>query len=807
MLRTVLALAAAALALAAAPASAPAAVELTQSPLETSLLQELNKIRTSHGLRPLVASPALSRAADAHAVSMGRLGYFSHTSADGTSFDRRIARFYSKTLVPLVDGRREPALLVRPHLVGRGSRDVAREPGPPAQHPRASLEVDRDRRGLRPARRGSVRGRGRHAPRHRLRRPLLGRALPALRRHAYAVGMAVLIASSLRKELSGEPLFDGVSFKVERRDRLALAGPNGAGKTTLLRALIGETELHGGELAWEKGARVALHDQRPPRESSPHLREYALSGAGDLIEAEQELRRLEDAMAAGDHEPATLRRYGEAQAGSSTRAATRGAIARSRVLRGLGFADADLDRGLDTFSGGELTRASLARALAGGPDLLLLDEPTNHLDMASIEWLEQELSTIDAAVILVAHDRWFLESVSTSVLELEGGRSIFFPGQWHVWRQEKAARLLNQAKWAERQAEDIARLERFVARFRYGTKSRQAQAKLKQIERIEKVRVEAPRGGRRTLGFEFLKPARSGRMVLEAEGFDLAAGTKPLLDGRRPRARARRARGADRAERIGQDDAARGDRAGTPRPDRARREARVLLAARGRARRARERAGVRDGRDRTAAAAGAGAARAVPVLGLGRAREAGRRAVRRRAAAARAGARRGVRRELPRARRADEPSRPREPRVTRGRARGVPRHACCSSRTTVPSSTPWPSGSSRSRTARCAPTRAAGPTTCGSARARTRRLRRHPKRKSRPPKAKPAPVRAKPPPPSELQRIEASIEEREAELAELERKLAEDWGDAAAVAAHRAVRDELKGLLARWEELFDAAQA
>ncbi len=342
--------------------------------------------------------------------------------------------------------------------------------------------------------------------------------------------MAVLIASALRKELSGDPLFDSVSFKVERGDRLALAGPNGAGKTTLLRALIGETELAGGELAWEKGARVALHDQRPPRDAGFSLREYALSGAADLAEAERELRRLEEAMASGDHTPETLRRYGETQARLEHGGGYDWRDRATAVLRGLGFADADFDRALDTFSGGELTRASLARALAGSPDLLLLDEPTNHLDMASIEWLEQELSTIDAAVILVAHDRWFLESVATSVLELEDGRSTFFPGKWHVWRQEKAARLVNQAKWAERQAEDIARLERFVARFRFGTKSRQAQAKLKQIARIEAVRVEAPRGERRTLGFEFLKPARSGRTVIEAEGFDLAAGTKPLLD-------------------------------------------------------------------------------------------------------------------------------------------------------------------------------------------------------------------------------------------------------------------------------------
>ncbi len=343
--------------------------------------------------------------------------------------------------------------------------------------------------------------------------------------------MAVLIASNLRKELSGDPLFDGVSFKVERSDRLALAGPNGAGKTTLLRALTGETELAGGELAWEKGARIALHDQRPPRQSGLTLREYALSGAADLVEAERELRRLEEAMATGDHAPETLRRYGETQARLEHAGGYAWRDRAAAVLRGLGFADASLDRRLDTFSGGELTRASLARALAGQPDLLLLDEPTNHLDMASIEWLEQELTTLDAAVILVAHDRWFLESVGTAVLELEGGKSIYFPGKWHVWRQEKAARLALQAKFSERQAEDIERLERFVARFRYGTKSRQAQSRLKQLERIEKVRVEAPGAGRRTLGFEFLKPARSGRTVVEAEGVDLAAGDKQLLTG------------------------------------------------------------------------------------------------------------------------------------------------------------------------------------------------------------------------------------------------------------------------------------
>ena len=112
--------------------------------------------------------------------------------------------------------------------------------------------------------------------------------------------MAVLIASNLRKELNGDPLFDGVSFKVERRDRVALSGPNGAGKTTLLRALVGDTSLQGGELAFQKGTRIALHDQRPPLERGLTLREYVLSGATDLLALEEELRRLERAMAQGD---------------------------------------------------------------------------------------------------------------------------------------------------------------------------------------------------------------------------------------------------------------------------------------------------------------------------------------------------------------------------------------------------------------------------------------------------------------------------------------------------------------------------
>jgi ATP-binding cassette subfamily F protein 3 len=348
--------------------------------------------------------------------------------------------------------------------------------------------------------------------------------------------MAVVIASNLRKELAGSVLFDGVSFSVGRRDRVALSGPNGAGKTTLLRILSGETERHGGELAFQKGTRVALHDQRPPLEQDLTLREYVLSGARDLVQLEQELADLEQAMAGGAHDQATLNRYAEAQARLEHAGGYGWRDHATSVLRGLGFADEHLERPLRTFSGGELTRASLARALGGDPDLLLLDEPTNHLDVESLEWLERELQSLDAAVILVAHDRWFLEAVTTATLEIVAGRGTFFPGPWHAWRREKAARLVHAQKEADRVQADIERLERFVERFRYKkSKARQAQAKLTQIDRLERERAGATSEvalltrKRRTLGFEFLKPARSGRIVIETDGLDVRIGDRELL--------------------------------------------------------------------------------------------------------------------------------------------------------------------------------------------------------------------------------------------------------------------------------------
>ncbi len=347
-------------------------------------------------------------------------------------------------------------------------------------------------------------------------------------RATYHGRVAVLIASDLHKDMAGQPLLRGVSFKLERRDRLTIAGRNGAGKTTLLRMLAGDESIDRGELSLAKGARIVLHDQRPPRERQLSLRDYVLSGCAEELTIETELRELEQAMAGGATDDQTLARYSRAQAALEAHGGYLWRDRATAMLHGLGFVDGDFDRRLDTFSGGQLTRASLARALATQADVLLLDEPTNHLDIESLEWLERTLIGLDAAIMLVAHDRWFLETVGTAVLEIEAGRSRFFAGTWHAWRREQAARELALGRAIDKQQAEIARMERFIERFRAkATKARQAQSRVKALSKIERIERD-PRDGE-ALSFDFKAPERSGRVVFELEGGRIEVGDPPLV--------------------------------------------------------------------------------------------------------------------------------------------------------------------------------------------------------------------------------------------------------------------------------------
>jgi ATP-binding cassette subfamily F protein 3 len=340
--------------------------------------------------------------------------------------------------------------------------------------------------------------------------------------------VAVAQASELAKDIAGAPLFRSVSFKLERRERLTLAGRNGAGKTTLLRMLAGETSIDGGQLTFAKGTRIALHDQRPPREDGSSLRDYVLAGCRELLALEDDLARLEQQMAADGDALDVLDAYSRAQTRLEHAGGYNWREGVNATLHGLGFGDADLDRDLATFSGGELTRASLARALAGDPDLVLLDEPTNHLDIASLEWLESYLVNVDAAVVLVAHDRWFLEAVGTAVLELEAGRARFFAGSWHSWRKEKAQRELALGRAIEKQSAEIAKLQRFVDRFSAGTRARQAQSRAKQLQKMKKLSADPKDTA--SLGFQFKKPERTGRVIFEVEDATVRVPGRTLLE-------------------------------------------------------------------------------------------------------------------------------------------------------------------------------------------------------------------------------------------------------------------------------------
>ena len=440
--------------------------------------------------------------------------------------------------------------------------------------------------------------------------------------------------------------------------------------------LAGELTPDAGSLVLRKGARVALHDQRPPRESSASLGEYVFSGRSDMLETEAELVRLEAAMGAGEPDEATMSSYSAAQQRLDHGGGYRWRDGVIAVLRGLGFDEADAERRISTFSGGELTRASLARVLAARPDLLLLDEPTNHLDIPSLEWLERYLVDLDAAVVLVAHDRWFLEAVGTSVLELEAKRARFFAGPWHAWRKEQAARQIALGKAIDRQQAEIARMERFVERFRYkATKARQAQSRLKQIDRIKREGAKAEDRDRTSLRFSFKPPERPGRVVLKLVGATFEVPGRTLLAG----AELELERG-EHVVLIGPNGAGKTTLietlAGRSEPAkgsvREGHNVKVGYLSQHADSRRRRRDGPPGGpaRDRPQRTEGPRPARRLPLLG-GRRREATRQHLGRRAAPPLARDPRRLGRQRADPRRAHQPPRRREPRGARGRALGL----------------------------------------------------------------------------------------------------------------------------------------
>ena len=334
----------------------------------------------------------------------------------------------------------------------------------------------------------------------------------------------MLFLRDLHLTFGGRTLFDGLSWTVRAGERVGLVGPNGAGKSTLLRVIAGEQSVDQGEVVYEGGASVGFLRQDTQEEDlSISPLEEALHAFDDVIRLEAEAAELTTAMEdhadhASDDYFALVERFSKVQDRLVTREAHTAESRAASILSGLGFTDDEMRRPLSTFSGGWRMRVALARLLLGQPEVLLLDEPTNHLDIESIDWLEQYLTTYPGAVVLVSHDRYFLDRMTTSTADLVRGQVDSYPGNYQHYLEARIERRVHWQQRYDNQQKEIAEAERFIARFRAkATKAKQAQSRIKMLEKLERVPPPPPEAA--SMMFRFPDPPASGRYVAEVSPF------------------------------------------------------------------------------------------------------------------------------------------------------------------------------------------------------------------------------------------------------------------------------------------------
>ncbi len=343
----------------------------------------------------------------------------------------------------------------------------------------------------------------------------------------------MLTVRELTKRFGAQVVLDRVQWSVAPGSRVALVGANGSGKTTFLRILAGEVEPDSGSIHLPRGARVGYLAQEVFGFGPVSVLEEALTAFAEIRRLEGRARELEEALAAEDptaphyaeilEEYSTVRELWDALGSYDCEARAR------EVLAGLGFRRQDLDKPCDQFSGGWQMRIALAKLLLRQPHLLLLDEPTNHLDLEARNWLEDFLRSYPHTVILVAHDRYFMDQCCTTLAELSRGRLTEFHCNYSRYLEEREARLVEQEKAYREQQEEIERIQAFINRFRYqASKAALVQSRIKQLEKME--RIEPPEGIR-TLRFRFPQPERSGRVVLELRGIHKRYGDTVVYAG------------------------------------------------------------------------------------------------------------------------------------------------------------------------------------------------------------------------------------------------------------------------------------
>src|SRR5262245_47900378 len=322
---------------------------------------------------------------------------------------------------------------------------------------------------------------------------------------------------SLTKRFGERVLLDAVSWQVSDGERVALCGPNGAGKTTLLRMLAGLDEPDAGTITRPSALTVGYLPQDGLTHAGKTLVDEVSLAFRPLLETRAEIDRIEHALADpalpdGEHET-LLVRYHELTHYFRQHEGHNIELRVKQVLEGLGFAKAEFDRPTETFSGGWQMRIALAKVLLGRPTLLLLDEPTNHLDLDARNWLEEYLSSYPYAIILVSHDRFFLDAVVTKIAEISLRTVTDYIGNYSQYLVERDTRLELQRKAKHEQDEEIARMRAFIDRFRYqATKAAQVQSRIKMLERIVPIEI-APE--RKRVHFTFPTCPKSGRSVIE----------------------------------------------------------------------------------------------------------------------------------------------------------------------------------------------------------------------------------------------------------------------------------------------------
>jgi ATP-binding cassette, subfamily F, member 3 len=342
--------------------------------------------------------------------------------------------------------------------------------------------------------------------------------------------LALLEVSGVTFGYTGDPLFSDVALKLEPGERAGLVAPNGAGKSTLLRVLAGELEADRGFVVPKKGATLGYFRQSHEVKAHGSVMDVLLSGFGELVALRHALADAQVAAASGSE--AALSRLSDLD-DQYHRAGADAVERRVEVIaEKLGFKLPDLDRDVTTLSGGERGRLSLGVVLASEPDILLLDEPTNHLDLETIRWLEQHLCAWRGAVLVVSHDRAFLDAVCGITMEL--GRTTFrvYPLPYSRYHEERAEDLERERAQAESQAAFIDKTEDFIRRNMAGQKTKQAQSRQKMLDKLERVaRPEDVWARAERVRFRFAEAPRSGDIVLEAKGLAAERGGKQLFEG------------------------------------------------------------------------------------------------------------------------------------------------------------------------------------------------------------------------------------------------------------------------------------